>query len=83
MQDAIAAKLERQAPEVEQRKAEIKNRLFGPMEERPNVIELDRAVALRDSDPDSFATLPGDLRRRAVDHAEWRKTHPKTGGTAA
>ncbi|WP_262015651.1 hypothetical protein [Micromonospora sp. Mcm103] len=30
LQNAIAAKLERQAPEVEQRKTEIKKNLFGP-----------------------------------------------------
>ncbi|MFI6331907.1 hypothetical protein ACIBBG_26815 [Micromonospora chersina] len=84
MQNAIAAKLDREAPDVERRKTEIKERLFGPMEERADVIELDKAVALRDSDPDSYATLPAELRRRAGDWAEWRKTHPKTttGGEA-
>ncbi|WP_200214981.1 hypothetical protein [Micromonospora coerulea] len=30
LQNAVAAKLERQAPEVERRKAEIKKELFGP-----------------------------------------------------
>lgn len=52
--------------------------MFGPVDERRNVVELDRAVELRNSDPDAFATLPVDLRRRATDHAEWRKHHPKT-----
>lgn len=52
--------------------------MFGPVDERPNVITLDRAVELRDTNPDQYATLPAETRRQAEQHAEWRKTHPKS-----
>lgn len=77
LQDAVIKAMPDQQ-QVDAARHEVAVRLLGPVDERPNVVTLDRAVALRNSDPDAFATLPADLRRRAVDHAEWRKHHPKT-----
>lgn len=78
--EAKTAEMEGQAPAEQQRARE---RLLGPVDERPGVATLDKALVLRDADPQAFATLPAEMQRQANSQAIWRANRARTTGDAA